>query len=154
MENITSATELKKIIQRLEIEQAIDGQLLKEQFYFAFESLKPVNILRNTLYEITTSPHMMDSILGTAVGLASGYVSRKIAMIGASGSLVFNVFFVKKETNSNNTNGSRIKIPFLRKNIHFLDWFDCVCSDIVYPAGDNCSAGFRNHLCHFAPSGR
>jgi len=88
MENITSATELKKIIQRLEIEQAIDGQLLKEQFYFAFESLKPVNILRNTLYEITTSPHLMDSILGTAVGLASGYVSRKIAMIGASGNLV------------------------------------------------------------------
>ncbi|HZK95024.1 MAG TPA: hypothetical protein VFC67_12520 [Prolixibacteraceae bacterium] len=88
MENITSATELKKVIQRLEIEQAIDGQLLKEQFYFAFESLKPVNILRNTLYEITTSPHMMDSILGTAVGLASGYVSRKIAMIGASGNLV------------------------------------------------------------------
>lgn len=88
MENITSATELKNVIQRLEIEQAIDGQLLKKQFYFAFESLKPVNILRNTLYEITTSPHLMDSILGTAVGLASGYVSRKIAMIGASGNLV------------------------------------------------------------------
>ena len=88
MENITSATELKKVIQRLEIEQAIDGQLLKEQFYFAFESLKPVNILRNTLYEITTSPHLMDSILGTALGLASGYVSRKIVMIGASGNII------------------------------------------------------------------
>ena len=87
MENITSAAELKNIIQRLEIEQAIDGQLLKEQFYFAFESLKPVNILRNTLYEITSSPHLMDSILGTAVGLASGYVSRKIVMIGASGNI-------------------------------------------------------------------
>lgn len=88
MENITSAAELKNIIQRLEIEQAIDGQLLKEQFYFAFESLKPVNILRNTLYEITSSPHLMDSILGTAVGLASGYVSRKIVMIGASGNII------------------------------------------------------------------
>ena len=87
MENITSATELKNVIQRLEIEQAIDGLLLKEQFYFAFESLKPVNILRNTLYEITSSPHLMDSILGTAVGLASGYVSRKIVMIGASGNI-------------------------------------------------------------------
>jgi len=88
MENITSATELKNVIQRLEIEQAIDGQLLKEQFYFAFDSLKPVNILRNTLYEITSSPHLMDSILGTAVGLASGYVSRKIVMIGASGNII------------------------------------------------------------------
>jgi len=88
MENITSAAELKNVIQRLEIEQAIDGQLLKEQFYFAFDSLKPVNILRNTLYEITSSPHLMDSILGTAVGLASGYVSRKIVMIGASGNII------------------------------------------------------------------
>lgn len=87
MENITSASELKNVIQRLEIEQAIDGRLLKEQFYFAFESLKPINLLKNTLYEITSSPHLMESILGTAAGLASGYVSRKIMMIGASGNI-------------------------------------------------------------------
>jgi hypothetical protein len=29
----------------------------------------------------------MDSILGTATGLATGYLSRKIMMIGASGNL-------------------------------------------------------------------
>ena len=88
MENITSAIALKNEIQRLEVEQAFEGQLLIEQFYITYESLKPINLLKNTIYDITTSPHLVDSILGTAVGLASGYVSRKIAMIGASGNLV------------------------------------------------------------------
>jgi len=92
MENITSATELKNAIQRLEVEQTIDGQVLKEQFYLTYESLKPINLLRNTIYEISTSPHLIDSILGTAAGLASGYVSRKIVMIGASGNLVRKLF--------------------------------------------------------------
>jgi len=92
METITSSAELKNAIQRLEVEQAIDGQLLKEQFYMTYESLKPINLLRNTIYEITTSPHLLDSILGTAAGLATGYLSRKVAMIGASGNLFRKLF--------------------------------------------------------------
>jgi hypothetical protein len=87
MENITSVIELKNAIQRLKVEQAIDEQLLKEQFYITFESLKPINLLRSTIYDITTSPHLTDSILGTATGLLTGYLSRKIVTIGASGNL-------------------------------------------------------------------
>jgi len=87
MENITTSIELKNAIQRLKVEQTIEEQLLKEQFYFTYESLKPINLLRSTIYDITTSPHLMDSILGTATGLATGYLSRKIMMIGASGNL-------------------------------------------------------------------
>jgi hypothetical protein len=88
MENITSVIELKNAIQRLKVEQAIDEQLLKEQFYITFESLKPINLLRSTIYDITTSPHLTDSILGTATGLLTGYLSRKIVTIGASGNLI------------------------------------------------------------------
>ncbi len=92
MGNITSSTELKIAIQQLEVEQTIEGQLLKEQFYIVHESLKPINLLRNTIHEIATSPHLIDSILGTAAGLVSGYLSRKIVMIGASGNLVRKLF--------------------------------------------------------------
>jgi len=87
MENITTSIELKNAIQRLKVEQTIEEQLLKEQFYYTYESLKPINLLRSTIYDITTSPHLIDSILGTATGLATGYLSRKIMMIGASGNL-------------------------------------------------------------------
>ena len=87
MENITTSIELKNAIQRLKVEQTIEEQLLKEQFYYTYESLKPINLLRSTIYDITTSPHLIDSILGTATGLATGYLSRKIMMLGASGNL-------------------------------------------------------------------
>lgn len=91
MENITTAIGLKNAIQRLEVEKAISGQLLKEQFYFAYESIKPVNLIRNTLHEVFSSPHLIDNILGLAVGLASGYVSR-IAVVGVSGNAIKKLF--------------------------------------------------------------
>lgn len=91
MENITTSVELKNAIQRLTVEQAISGQLLKEQFYFVHESIKPVNLLRSTLHQIVSSPHLMDNIIGMAVGLATGYVSR-IAIVGVSGNLIKKLF--------------------------------------------------------------
>lgn len=88
MENITSATALKNAIQLLEAEQEINGQLLKEQFYLTVESLKPANLLRSTFHDVVSSPHLVDDLLGTAVGLATGFVSKKVVMIGASGNII------------------------------------------------------------------
>lgn len=87
MENITSAMELKNAIQLLEVEQSFKGQLLKEQFYITYESLKPVNILRSTLKDIISTPNVIDNILGTTIGLASGYLSKKI-VVGTSANIV------------------------------------------------------------------
>lgn len=91
MEDITNATGLKNAIQRLKVEQAIDGQLLKEEVYFTLESLKPLNLLRSTLNDAASSPHLIDNVIGTATGLATGYLS-KIAVVGGSGSLVRRLF--------------------------------------------------------------
>ena len=88
MENITSATTLKSAIQLLEVEQTINEQLLREQFYLTFDSLKPANLLRSTFHEVVSSPHLVDDLLGTAVGLATGFVSKKVVMIGASGNII------------------------------------------------------------------
>jgi len=84
MQNITSATGLKNAIQLLEVDQADKGKQLKEQFYLTYESFKPVNLLRNTLDDITSSPFLIDNILGTVMGLTTGFLSKKI-FIGASG---------------------------------------------------------------------
>jgi len=91
MENITSTVALKNAIQRLEVEQAISAQLLKEQFYLTCESFKPVNLLRRTLYEVASSPNLIDNIIGTAVGLATGYLSR-IVVVSVSGNLIKKLF--------------------------------------------------------------
>jgi len=86
MENINSAAELKLAIQAKEFECAIQGQLLKEQVCVTFESLKPINIIKNTLYEITSSPYLIDNMVGAVTGLVSGYISKKIT-VGTSHNL-------------------------------------------------------------------
>ena len=91
MENITTAAELKNAIQLLEVEQAIDARNLKDQFYITYESLKPVNLFRNTLFEVISTPNLVDNILGTAAGLVTGYLSKKI-VIGASGNILRKLF--------------------------------------------------------------
>ena len=87
MENITSLAGLKDAIQLLEVDQGIKGQLLKEQLYIAYENLKPVNLIKHTLKEISSSPYLIDNISGTAMGLLSGFLSKKI-FIGSSGNLI------------------------------------------------------------------
>ena len=87
MQNITSKAGLKDAIQLLEAEQVIKGQLLKDQFYLTYESLKPVNLLMHTLKEISSSPYLIDNISGTAMGLAGGFLSKKI-FVGTSGNLI------------------------------------------------------------------
>ena len=86
MENITSSAELKIAIQILETEQEIGAQLIKKQIILVHDSIKPINLLKNTVNDFVTSPYLIDNILGGAVGLASGYLSKKI-VVGASGNL-------------------------------------------------------------------
>lgn len=86
MQNITSTAGLKDAIQLLEVEQTSNRQLLKEQFHLTYESFKPVNLLRNTLENIGSSPNLVDNITGNALGLASGYLIKKI-VVGSSGNM-------------------------------------------------------------------
>jgi len=83
MQNITSIAGLKNAISALEIEQGVKGQLLKEQVYLTYESLKPVNLLRNTFKELFSSQKMKENMSGSAIGAASGFLLKKI-FIGES----------------------------------------------------------------------
>jgi hypothetical protein len=86
MEKITSATGLKDAILLLEADQVMQGQLLKEQFSSIYESFKPVNLIKNSLKDLASSPYLIDNILATAIGLATGFLSKKI-FVGSSGNL-------------------------------------------------------------------
>lgn len=78
MQNITSTAGLKRAIQLLEAEKAANGKLLKEQFVNTYESFKPSSLLRSTLQDISSSPNLIENIIGTALGLGAGYLSRSI----------------------------------------------------------------------------
>jgi hypothetical protein len=83
METITSTIRLKNAIQLLEDEQAAKWQLLKEQINITYTSFKPINFLANSFNNLASSPYLIENILGTTVGLATGYLSKKI-VVGAS----------------------------------------------------------------------
>ncbi|HEX7412780.1 MAG TPA: hypothetical protein VF411_01955 [Bacteroidia bacterium] len=83
MQKIKTANDLKAAIQQLEIKQAYELVLLKEQFNTTYESLKPLNLIKNTFREAVSSPKVKNSLLATTIGLAGGYLSKKL-MVGAS----------------------------------------------------------------------
>jgi hypothetical protein len=84
MQNITSIADLKNAIQLSEAEQTLRMNMLKEQFYIALDVFKPVNLIAGTLSNIVKSPFLVENLVGTAMGLATGYLS-KFIIIGKSG---------------------------------------------------------------------
>ncbi len=78
MKNISSNTELQDVIRLLEAEQAVKLKLMKEQFHVAYESLRPVNLIENTLKEISTSPSLINNLLSAAIGLATNHLLKRV----------------------------------------------------------------------------
>lgn len=91
MNKITSVAELKASIQVLEIRQAEEGKLLKEQFKITYESLKPANLIKNTLRDLTSDPSLKGDLMNTTLGLAAGYLTKKIA-VGATNNPLKQIF--------------------------------------------------------------
>ena len=83
MQKITSVAELKKEIALLEGQLIIQKQELKEHYAVAFESIKPVNILKHTLKDLTESPFVQGNLINTSMGLATGFLSKKL-LIGST----------------------------------------------------------------------
>jgi hypothetical protein len=83
MEKVSSVTGLKNAIQVLEVEQRIKGRELKEQVFLTYESLKPINLLRNTFKELFSSQYASENISGSVMGAVSGFLI-KFLFIGSS----------------------------------------------------------------------
>lgn len=83
MEKITSLVGLKESIILLEIQQAYEGQLLKEQFKTTYQNLRPVNLIKNTFKELVSAPDFKGNLVDTALSVAAGYLSKKV-MIGST----------------------------------------------------------------------
>lgn len=84
MQHITSTIELKEAIRQLEVDCDFEGLQLKADFKYACKSLNPLNIIRDTLEQTASSPLLLDNIIGTTLGLVSGFLTKKI-VIGKSG---------------------------------------------------------------------
>lgn len=78
MENIQNAADLKAAIAELTIQRATDLFLLKEEFLVTKEKFKLSNIIKSGFKEVTSTPNIATNIMNAAVGLTTGFVTKKI----------------------------------------------------------------------------
>ena len=133
MKNIATVASLKDTIRVLEVEQASKGQLLKEELSVVYESLLPINILRNTLKKYFGKSDLTENLSDSAMGMASGLLVKKI-LIGKSG----NAF--KKLI------GSLIQMGISNLVTKNSDLIKSVGHEIIQYLFQKKSAGYKNHL--------
>ena len=87
MKKIHNSEDLKNAIIELERKRNVEEAAIKYQFKETCETLKPANILKNTVSEVAASPKFRHNILNIAIGLGAGYLSKKI-VVGRSAGLL------------------------------------------------------------------
>ena len=83
MKNKTSQNNLNETISLLRYKQAHELKLLKDQLDVASESLKPLNLIKSAWHDLSGSPDFKSDMLGNAIGLTTGYLSKKV-FVGTS----------------------------------------------------------------------
>ncbi len=125
MNSIKSSADLKMAIKQMELKQANELILLKDEFRNTVEGLKPMNLIKGAFKKATSSPDMKTDVLNAAIGLTTGFVTKKLMMgrstnllkkilgivlemtiankvaknadvIKTTGNIIFNKFFAKK----------------------------------------------------------
>lgn len=78
MREIYTIADLNAAIEAIEAQQAEEGEQLKQQFRLTYESVKPVNLIKNIFKEAAESSDLKTNILNTVAGLVMGIVSKKV----------------------------------------------------------------------------
>jgi hypothetical protein len=76
--HISSGSQLREAIERLESRQQEEGRVLHEHFLRTYESMRPVNLIRSALHEVTESEELKEHLVSSGVGLVAGHVSKKV----------------------------------------------------------------------------
>lgn len=78
MNNSDAIHDLKELIVHQEKIHADEGTELQESFREAYESLRPINLIKTTLKEVSATPGMKSALVSAAIGMATGFIARKI----------------------------------------------------------------------------
>lgn len=83
METINSSAALKAALHALETQRDVEKLAMKADFQLAYESVRPINLIRNTFREVEESQDLSSHIVSIAAGLTSGYLSKTL-FVGVS----------------------------------------------------------------------
>lgn len=77
MQKIDNAEQLRQAIEALEKTHQAEADGMKTQMHEVYESVRPVNLIKNTVKEIGESAEIKDSLLRIPVALVSGYIANQ-----------------------------------------------------------------------------
>lgn len=125
MKNKNATDTLNELILVQEMKYANDLERLKEQFDVAYESVKPINLIKNLFHEVTASPEIKNNLLNNVIGFGTGFLSKKL-LLGNLHNPVTKVFgtlfefavanLVSKHTGGIKTIGENLLKHFLKKS--------------------------------------
>jgi hypothetical protein len=132
MKKITSAQELHEAIEALEQKKADQMIVLEHHFADFYESLRPANLIKNTFQNVFSSNDSRRNILGSVIGLGTGFLSKKL-LVGKSVSVFKKILgaavefgvagLIAKNAGRIKEKGSEIiNKVFKKKNHDFVDW--------------------------------
>ena len=84
---INNSSELQAAIKKPELQKELQKDLLVKHFNATYQSLKPFNILKNSLSKVIHSPVAVDNIINTSLSLGVGLISKKLLLGKSSGIL-------------------------------------------------------------------
>lgn len=84
---------LKESIRILEIRQAEEGQQLYAQLRITYESLKPINLIKNSVKELAESFEIKNSLFETIISIVSGFMTQKF-IVNSKSNVFMKIFGV------------------------------------------------------------
>ncbi len=87
MYRISNSTDLNEAIHLLEDELIQQKQLVTDQVNVIYENFKPVNVVRDVFREVVSSDEFRSNVLTAAIGISTGYVTKKL-VVGKSSNLL------------------------------------------------------------------
>lgn len=80
MKHSDSVTALQQLILTKEAELELEGRLLKICLHTTYEKLKPINLIKSSIKEAIASPNLKSNIVNTVLGLATGFIAKKLVV--------------------------------------------------------------------------
>lgn len=75
---IHSMESLQSTLRTLEQRQSSEGQALRDHFRLTYETMRPANLIKSALTEVTQSQDLKDHLVSTGVGLVAGHASKAV----------------------------------------------------------------------------
>ena len=78
MKTINQKSQLATKIAFLKSKQETDFSILKDQYHITIDSFKPINLIKNSLEEVITSPNLKMSLINGAISFSTNFLKHNV----------------------------------------------------------------------------